>query len=1069
MNNWKETKVWKKLVKIKGDEADRVRGFLVDAICMDRIETILNKAGTSPKDFALHDADHSFRVAERMWEIIPANTKKILSEYELAFLLLSAYLHDIGMTPEYMKVKNHFTYITTNDKTVLSEGEVKEFQNWLDEGNDQFDIETSVIEDTEKAEELITFYCRHKHNDWSEDWIRTNLKDNKLGYYTNYLDDLVNICRSHHDGLDELKQPKFNPQKIHGKIIHKRYIAICLRLADVIEIDPERAPEVLIKHRSIIEGSLSHWLKEKFTSVDIDENHNICVTANPTRAFIHKAIFDVADQIEQETNLCNTLISEIPLKNISPSNNLKHEWNIHTRVHREIKSTDDYEYIDGTFKPNSEKLLQLLAGTELYGNPLLAIRELIQNSFDAIKVQIAYKVLEEGLTDDKDIEALKKKFNLELSVSKEGDDYWIICKDNGVGMDKEIIKKCFLVGGANKRHELKELERKCNKIGHNIELTGQFGIGVLSYFMIADKLLIQTKKSYLSGNREINGWEFEINGISDFGELRSSSCNSNGTIIKLRIKQELINQIESREAIVTLLTNILSRVPCNFNFIHLNNEIVSYLPGWCKKKEFFTQELVKQFSEQCVHEVKTSQEFLPDEIQAEIKTSEKRKLEIGEFFLESIELLCHEGKLQNNNGYFRIHIPIFKNKAGDSLGFFFEKINNNKITLEKINHGFLYFPEFQHKSISWKGVGLETAIEEGKHFDYNNCFIEIDLTNEKSFHISTSRLNINSTMKFDLLLDEIKEKIKDMISLHKSRFTESKYSLFNYIISDSFQLATDDIYWTFDLQEKDTISFEKVKYPLIFDISYGSPNLEYEYYNLSSPEYFLFFNERIYRLCSLLSCGNSYSQRKFEIDINIIKFDKAVFYDDGSFRILFLILDSLSKYINFPFEYRTSNFPPEWKKLFCFRGVDSNEIVLNTNSPYFKYINYENFVYIKNFFKEKKNLHSEEGKSILEDRSKSFCFMLYLISINDKSYWNALTQNHTSFVKGIWTNMFGNEIEILYFFHDDITDTYLTFISINGWVSFSDRDREIGEERLLPLPEIDWRLVDTHEQGDPYD
>src|SRR5690606_37408251 len=314
----------------------------------------------------------------------------------------------------------------------------------------------------------------------------------------------------------------------------------------------ERAPEVLIKHRNIIEGSISHWLKEKFTSVSI-ENNCIVVTANPTKAFIHKAISDIADQIEHETNLCNTLNGEIPLRNITPSNDLKHEWNILPSIYRGIKETGNYEFIDGTFKPNSKKLLQLLAGTELYGNPILAIREIVQNSLDAIKVQMAYKILEDDIKTEAELQQLETKFNINLNVTLEDKEYWITCQDNGVGMDKEVLKKCFLVGGATKRHELLELERKCKKKGHNLEITGQFGIGVLSYFMIADKMIIKTNKSFQSGNQDGNGWEFEINGLSDFGELRKTELESNGTIVKLRVKKELVSQLQNSGKITALI------------------------------------------------------------------------------------------------------------------------------------------------------------------------------------------------------------------------------------------------------------------------------------------------------------------------------------------------------------------------------------------------------------------------------------------------------------------------------------------------------------------------------------
>ena len=74
MSDWKKTQVWQRLTKIKNDEGERVRSFLLNNFCMDRIEKILNTGGTSPKDFTLHDADHSYRVVERMWELIPVST-----------------------------------------------------------------------------------------------------------------------------------------------------------------------------------------------------------------------------------------------------------------------------------------------------------------------------------------------------------------------------------------------------------------------------------------------------------------------------------------------------------------------------------------------------------------------------------------------------------------------------------------------------------------------------------------------------------------------------------------------------------------------------------------------------------------------------------------------------------------------------------------------------------------------------------------------------------------------------------------------------------------------------------
>jgi len=97
---------------------------------------VLKSGGTAPTDFTLHDEGHAFRVAERMAQIMPAETIEGLSSYELAFLLFSAYLHDIGMTPKRRKVSLHYNYLLTGVLGDLNEAEGEKFQEWLDDEQD---------------------------------------------------------------------------------------------------------------------------------------------------------------------------------------------------------------------------------------------------------------------------------------------------------------------------------------------------------------------------------------------------------------------------------------------------------------------------------------------------------------------------------------------------------------------------------------------------------------------------------------------------------------------------------------------------------------------------------------------------------------------------------------------------------------------------------------------------------------------------------------------------------------------------------------------------------------------
>lgn len=1040
MRSWKDTKIWKKLSEIQEEAADDVRSTLNNKLCMPTIETLLSKGGTSPKDFTLHDSDHSFRVAERMWLIIPKETQVILSEYELALLLLSAYLHDIGMTPEYKKVENHHN-ILLKENHDLSLSEIGEFQKWLDEEGISVDLDRNKLEDESKIEEWVTLYCRHKHNDWSKEWINNNLSDKQLsGFYANWINDLIIICQSHHWGLEELKDSQFDPIRINGKVIHKRYIAMCLRLSDVIEIDPERAPDVLMKHRSVIEGSISHWLKEQFTSVDII-NGNITVTARPTQAFIHKAILDVADQIERETFLCNSLIQEKPLSHISPTHNLKHTWNILPIVYRDIKETGNYEFIDGTFKPNTEKLLELFAGTELYGNPLLAIRELIQNAFDANKVQIAYRIFKDNLNNEQQFNSLKQLFNVDLNVTKEGEDIWLICSDNGVGMDKDIIKKCFLVSGSQRRRELLELERKCKSIGYDLELTGRFGIGVMSYFMLADKMIITTKKSFESGNLEQNGWEFEINGLADFGELRKVDTVTNGTNIKLRIKKELVAQFENENILCEFLKQALARIPCNFKYNYFNSNKIEYLPGWCKDKTHFENYVLDSFNRACRQTI-TNKEYISHEEIERMEKSNKRLLEMTNRFTQSLNFLECEGKLSENNGYFRLHIPYFKNFRGDSFSFFFEE-NNVSTYLLKINDGFLYKPVGNIKYTSWKGMSVTIAYSNKIPTDIG--FIELDLINNSSSQISVSRLDLTS-INYPNILREIEAKIRELISINKNGFTDSCYSFYNYLQAPFIGLSN-NVNWSLNYLPKentlDKIEVNEVHFPILFDITH---------YWDSSDKYTTYNSNEIFRFHDLKECG--YGGKS--IEKNMFKYDIAVLEEYWQYKISFLILGSL-KENSYSYIGNSAQFPKEWEVVFCYRG-SSNDIVLNENNPYFRYVSEECYNSVRKVFQD--NSISKETKELfyLTNKENSICFLLYLIKTNNMDYWIGMTQQNESFVKSIWRKIFNDEDFVFYFMSIDTNDSNkykgLVALSTKGLTSTTERRADI--EKSLPIPSEEW-------------
>lgn len=588
--DWRSTRLWLRLAEME-DSTAREAKRAVEA-CMALAVPVLATGGTSPTDFTLHDAGHSFRVAERMAEVIADSTLSQLKPYDLVILLLSAYLHDIGMTPQQGKVTRHHDFLLTGDEALLPEAERSQFQRWLDD--DGRGIVPPLCEgqpkpgDLRLARELITHYCRYKHNDWSEDWIRQNLSRVSLGTYTHWLEDLVAVCRSHQQGYHELISDRFDPRPVGSpsQVVHPRYLAVALRVADVMEFDPKRTPDVILRHRDVSNESLVYWWKDHEIAYTLD-GRRVVISARPPDAKLHRAIELTCDAVDTELQLACTLAAETHFDRCRglTVTTLPHTWDLAPRVHRTIAPLDNaYEYIDGAFRPDTEKLLELFSGMELYGSEMVAVRELLQNAFDAVKEQIAYERLrDEKPAAKKHEESLGRLHKVELRVEPDTDEgrTWLVCRDSGVGMTKQIITDHLLVCGKPRRHDVLDLERKCEKAGFRLGRTGQFGIGVLSYFMLADRLVIKTRRSQSPGDAEPNGWHFESEGVGSFGELRRDESVGPGTEVRLRLRPVFVEDLsEFYKKLKVFLENTLVRVPCRFEIRAPNRMTSAGGPRW---------------------------------------------------------------------------------------------------------------------------------------------------------------------------------------------------------------------------------------------------------------------------------------------------------------------------------------------------------------------------------------------------------------------------------------------------------------------------------------------------------
>jgi hypothetical protein len=802
-SKWQTSSILKELLNRETQLAADLIAFLQRDEVMKSIQLILDKSGSTPLDFTLHDADHSYRVAERIWDLIPAETKSHLSEYELVFLLLSAYLHDIGMSPEVDIVSRHLNYITSQNKECLRDSEVQELQNWLDSRTSIpiIDIRLEIVTNSELSKRIITYYVRHKHNDWSGDWINKHLKNIRLGNYVNWASDLILLCKSHHFSINELLTSNFDSKLIGDSVVNIRYLSMCLRVADVMENDPERTPDILLRHRRVADSSIRYWLKDHLFSIKKIEN-GFAVYSRPINAIIHKAVLETVGYIEDELKLCQLLAMEKPLTKSSFGSFDYYQWKVDASLTIDIKpDSERYEFIHGAFRPNTQKILELLGGSQLYGDPIWAVRELLQNAFDAIKERIAFDLVNSGNYSKEYIQNLSKVYKVSLSLVYQEDknEYWLICKDTGVGMTKSIIENFFLESGSSRRTEVTELKRDLKRNGINLGRTAEFGIGALSYFMIAESFELTTKRVQNSSynDKDLIGWNFSLYGTHDFGELSKVYEPINGTEIRLKLRDIICeNIVEWSEKVYQFVEDNLLVAPCTFTFSSvLSTEVEQKIqPGWTKNEEYYNKELKQLIVER---NESNKRGYLPGRLPAldELRSRSDINEAYGEFANEIIattDFLRFEGRLPDGLGTYRMIMPFFKLNHGNSLCYLKENSFGDEILISSNAVGYSFYPVIEKIEFSLKGIRILPKIIDTT-FDMKmlpNVFISVDLEDIDLSTLAVNRHSIDLGDDYDRICFFLEKEYKEILRASFREFDNRYLTL--YGLPDIIET---DLYW----------------------------------------------------------------------------------------------------------------------------------------------------------------------------------------------------------------------------------------------------------------------------------
>ncbi|MBB5119744.1 HD domain-containing protein [Streptomyces eurocidicus] len=158
----------------------------------------------------------------------------------------------------------------------------------------------------------------------------------------------------------------------------------------------------------------------------------------------------------------------------------------------QVRETDTDGNPVGTvtrFRLDEERVQALLMGENLYRERGLAIRELYQNALDACR----YRQVREQARNGRDYDGYPGRITFVQGVDENGR-HFLQCRDNGIGMDETMLSEVFSRAGVRFTDlpQYAEERQEWQNQGITIHPNSRFGIGVLSYFMLADEIRVTT-------------------------------------------------------------------------------------------------------------------------------------------------------------------------------------------------------------------------------------------------------------------------------------------------------------------------------------------------------------------------------------------------------------------------------------------------------------------------------------------------------------------------------------------------------------------------------------------------
>ncbi len=513
--------------------------------------------------FSRHDASHSRTIITNIELFLGEERIRALSATDTFMLLICAYTHDYGMALELEEIleilsdtRNEFKNHLKNHINSDSAKRLIEYYNKDASDGNLKELYYSILV-------MLQDYNRPDH--WrGVEKIKRDYDNIFLGRIkARFVKAIINICEIHGKEVDAISTLSRNSNGMFSDIFHPRFIASMIRLGDLLDLDNNRFSKefelaIRKKDNNIPDLSKIHYLKHESIThffvcpmhIDIEAS---CVGEDEDALFVARELYDWLHLLEDD---CSYLKKEWDMI-------AQRDFGAAPRIRNKKILVNGIEYQHFVYNLRmelpSDKIFNLLAGSNVYDNKYVAFREIIQNAIDATLLQ-AWKDFYSGLSSDssrlfcsKELakwclsSKFENEYKIQVNVIEDNRENAVYVEviDNGIGIDDEDLQYMCRIGENN----------ICNPQHHRIIEqmpdwfipSGVFGIGLQSAFQLTDEIEFFTKKanrtprhirfsSYSSNEGKIEVSKCPNSYVEQFNKLTSQ-----GTLVRLKINPNLFN------------------------------------------------------------------------------------------------------------------------------------------------------------------------------------------------------------------------------------------------------------------------------------------------------------------------------------------------------------------------------------------------------------------------------------------------------------------------------------------------------------------------------------------------